>query len=461
MNRPRLASRLVGRWRRLPPRTIRLRLTVVYGGLFLACGAALLAINYGLVTGRLTSGYFAKVTFKAGQEQLFIERHAGFGSGITTVTAPVAGGSRGVPSGTAAGQITAGSTHIIPGGAAKRIRLPSPAVLQASAIATSHAALGTLLIESGFALAIMALLAAGLGWVVAGRALQPLRAITAAAREISASNLHRRLALTGPDDELRQLGLTFDALLERLEAAFSAQRQFAANVSHELRTPLTYERALIEVALADPSASNERLRGVLDQVLASGEHQERLIDALLVLSRSQRGLDNRETLDLAAVVAQTLERLAASGLTIERSLAPASTDGDRDLIERLAANLLNNAVQHNHAAGRIDVTTRTTDGHAILRVTNTGPTVLSEDLDRLFEPFERLDGSRTTATHGLGLGLSIVKAIAEAHDATITTELPAGGGLSILVSFPAAARAGPPSAAEPFAARMPPHNAAS
>ena len=233
------------------------------------------------------------------------------------------------------------------------------------------------------------------------------------------------------------------------------------NVSHELRTPLTYERALIEVTLSDPNASNQRLRAVLDQVLASGEHQERLIDALLVLSRSQRGLDHRETLDLAAVAAQTLERVDANGLTLERSLAPARTNGDRDLIERLAANLLNNAVQHNHDAGRIEVTTRTTNGHAILRVTNTGPTIPADDLDRLFEPFQRLDGSRTTATHGLGLGLSIVKGIAEAHDATITTELPADGGLSILVSFPAAARGGPPSAAEQFAARMLPPTAGS
>jgi len=461
MTRPRLAPRLVSRWRTLPPRTIRLRLTVVYGGLFLACGAALLAINYGLVTGQLTSDYFAKVTFKAGKQQLFIARHSGFSSSGLAITAPVAGGGRGVAGGATQGQSSASPTQIVSGGAAKGIQLPSPAVVQAGAIASSHAALGTLLIESGIALAIMALLAAGLGWVMAGRALRPLRAITATAREISASNLHRRLALTGPDDELRQLGLTFDALLERLETAFSAQRQFAANVSHELRTPLTYERALIEVTLSDPTASNERLRAVLDQVLASGEHQERLIDALLVLSRSHRGLDHRETLDLAAVAAQTLERVDADGLTIERSLAPALTDGDRDLIERLAANLLNNAVQHNDAGGRIDVTTGTTSGHAILHVTNTGPTIPADDLDRLFEPFQRLDGSRTTAAHGLGLGLSIVKAIGEAHDATITTELPPGGGLSILVSFPAAARTGRPAAAEQFAAPMLPPTAAS
>jgi signal transduction histidine kinase len=309
-------------------------------------------------------------------------------------------------------------------------------VVQAAAIATSSAALGALLVESGIALAIMALLAAGLGWVIAGRALRPLRVITATAREISASNLHRRLALTGPDDELRELGHTFDALLERLESAFAAQRQFAANVSHELRTPLTYERTLIEVALADPDASNERLRAALDLVLASGEHQERLIDALLVLSRSQRGLDHREPVDLAAVAAHALEVADTNGLTVECSLAPAITDGDPRLIERLVANVLTNAVQHNRPSGRIDVTTRRTNDAAILRVTNSGPTIAAGDLSRLFEPFQRIDGTRTSASVGLGLGLSIVKGIADAHAATMTTTLPDDGGLSIEVAFP-------------------------
>ena len=440
MKRPRLAPRLVGRWRTLPPRTIRLRLTAVYGGLFLVCGAALLAINYGLVSGRLTSDYFAKVSVKAGQEQVFIARHVGFSSGGVSVkqvggtaAGPAGGGSSGRATRSGSG---AGPTLITGAGIPKGIQLPSAAVLRAAASASSNAALGTVLIESGIALAIMALLAAALGWVMAGRALRPLRAITAAAREISASNLHRRLALTGPNDELRQLGLTFDALLERLETAFTAQRQFAANVSHELRTPLTYERTLIELALADPEASNERLRGVLGLVLASGGHQERLIDALLVLSRSQRGLDHRETLDLAEVVAQALERVDANGLTVERSLASALTDGEPRLIERLTANLVTNAVQYNQPAGRIDLATATTNGRAILRVTNSGPTIAAGDLSRLFEPFQRIDGTRTSASVGLGLGLSIVKGIADAHAATMTTTLPDDGGLSIEVAFP-------------------------
>jgi signal transduction histidine kinase len=446
MKRPRLTRRLIARWRTLPPRTIRVRLTAIYAGLFLASGAGLLAINYALVSGQLTSDYFAKISFNAGKEQVFIEHHSGFSGGLA-VTAPVGGGSRGTIVGTT-NPSPGGSPTTINGKALpKGIQLPSQTVLQAGAIASSNAAHGTLLIESGIALAIMALLAAALGWVMAGRALRPLRAIMATAREISASNLHRRLALTGPDDELRQLGRTFDALLERLETAFTAQRQFAANVSHELRTPLTYERALIEVALADPNASNERLRVVLDQVLASGEHQERLIEALLVLSRSQRGLDHFEPVDLAAVAAQTLEAVDANGLTVERSLAPALTDGDPRLIERLAANLLSNAVQHNQPTGRIDVTTRTTKDAAILRVTNSGPTIPPDDLNRLFEPFQRIDGTRTSTADGLGLGLSIVKAIADAHTATITTALPDHGGLSIEIAFPDLKRARP---APPF-----------
>ena len=444
MKGPRVTRRLIARWRRLPPRTIRLRLTGIYAGLFLACGAGLLAINYALVSGRLTSDYFANISVSAGKAQVFISEHGAFSSGGTAlkqrsrpVPAPVGGARSGT---TVGGGVGAGSTVIRSGGLQKDVQLPSPAVVRAAAIATSSAALGTLLLESGIALAIMALLAAGLGWVIAGRALRPLRAITATAREISASNLHRRLALTGPDDELRELGHTFDALLERLESAFAAQRQFAANVSHELRTPLTYERTLIEVALADPDASNERLRAALDQVLASGEHQERLIEALLVLSRSQRGLDHREPVDLAAVAAHALELVDTNGLTVECSLIPALTDGDPRLVERLVANLLSNAVQHNQPRGRIDVTTRTTNDAAILCVSNSGPTIPPEDLNRLFEPFQRIDGTRTSASGGLGLGLSIIKGIADAHAATMTTTLPDRGGLAIEVAFPNAKR---------------------
>lgn len=441
MKRPRLAAPLIGRWGTVPRRTIRLRLTAIYAGLFLACGAALLAINYGLVSGRLTTDYFTQITVKAGTEaKFFLQRQGVFNTGGVAVTSPARDGASGATGTRAGGQSSGAATLSKDGGPTPHVQLPSPEVVNASAIAASNGVLDTLLLESGIALAIMALLAAALGWVIAGRALRPLRAITATAREISASNLHRRLALAGPDDELRQLGLTFDALLERLETAFSAQRQFAANVSHELRTPLTYERALIEVALADPDATNERLRTVLEALHASGAHQERLIEALLVLSRSQRGLDRHESVDLAAVATAALDAVDTRGLALEHVLDPARTDGDLRLLERLAVNLLNNAVEHNQPGGNIAVGTRTAEGRAILYMTNSGPKIGADDLERLFEPFQRIDGARTTTEDGvgLGLGLSIVKAIADAHGATIETTPPDEGGLSIEVSFPIA-----------------------
>jgi signal transduction histidine kinase len=424
--------RLAARWRSLPPRTIRLRLTAVYGGLFLACGAALLAINYGLVSGQISPSYFLRVDTKL-SGQITEKVSALFASG--TISGSSGGTTRISHVGATGPTVLSGGT-LPPGFKPPKA---SRALLIASAHTQSTHALATLLIESGVALAIMALLAVALGWIVAGRALRPLRAIIAAAQEISASNLHRRLALAGPDDELRRLGNTFDALLERLESAFAAQRQFAANVSHELRTPLTYERALIEVVLADPDTGPERLRSVLEQVLAAGVHQERLIEALLVLSRGQRGIEARERIDLADAAAQVLAAADPAGLRVERSLATALTEGDPRLIERLAANLVANAVQHNVPGGRVEVVTRTDRGRAILAVANSGAAISADDLDRLFEPFERLDGSRTSGSDGLGLGLSIVRAIADAHGATITTDLPTGGGLRIEVAFPSAA----------------------
>jgi signal transduction histidine kinase len=291
----------------------------------------------------------------------------------------------------------------------------------------------------------MALISICLGWLVSGRALQPLRTITNAAKGISASNLHRRLALKGPNDELRQLGNTFDELLSRLEASFDAQRQFVANASHELRTPLTLERTLVEVALADPDPSVGSLRRTLEKVLGASEHHERLLEALLTLSRSQRGLDWHEPVDLRATADEALAAIDHDGLTLTASLEPAWTSGDRRLVERLVANLVTNAIRHNLLEGTIDIRTETRDGRAILAIANSGPVIAPRDLERLFQPFQRLADERTDATSGLGLGLSIVQAIAAAHDATITTHAPPGGGLELEVSFPAAA---PPAPAE-------------
>ena len=298
------------------------------------------------------------------------------------------------------------------------------------------AARGRLRLELGIALAITALIAIGLGWVVAGRALRPLREITAAAQEISATSLHRRLGLSGPDDELRRLGNTFDRLLERLDRAFNAQRQFAANVSHELRTPLTYERTLIEVALADPNADAQQLRAVCEELLRSGEQQQRLIDALLDLSRGQRGIEAREPIDSAGARRPRHDRHPCKGPD-GQDLAAAgdSATGEPRLVERLVANLIANAVVHNVKDGWIEVSTETREGRATLSVKNSGPRVAAADVERLFEPFERVAGARTAGGEGVGLGLSIVKAIAEAHDATITAEPIPEGGLTITITW--------------------------
>jgi signal transduction histidine kinase len=401
----RLTRRLSTRWlrARLPARTIRLRLTLVYGGLFLASGAALLAITYFLVRREYTGNFFIS-SAKAG-----VIAVAGAPDRLS-VPAP-------------------GQPGLVVG--------PTPEQIVAAARAQSAAALHQLLVNSGIALAIMAILSIWLGWVIAGRVLRPLRTITNAARDISASNLHRRLALEGPDDELKQLGTTFDGLLGRLEASFDAQRQFVANASHELRTPLTLERALLEVALGDPNASVESLRRTCEQVLAVGQQQERLIEALLTLSRSQRGLDDRQPVDLSAIAAAATAAIDGGDLTLDTRLDPARTTGDPRLVERLVANLLGNAVRYNVPNGRVTVETATRAGRAVLTVTNTGPRIPPTELARLFRPFQRLHADRPTDADGLGLGLSIVDAVARAHSATIATHPGSGGGLRVEVGFPA------------------------
>jgi signal transduction histidine kinase len=388
---------------RLPRRTIRLRLTLLYGGLFVLCGAALLGITYVLVARRYSNSFFIATGKRIATERVASARQP---------------------------QIA------FPGIVIEWARPLSPGNVIAQAHAQSLAALHALLIQSGIALAIMALASLWLGWLVAGRALRPLRTITNAAREISASDLHRRLALPGPDDELTELGRTFDGLLERLEAAFAAQRAFVANASHELRTPLTLERALVEVALADPDATVESLRATCAHVLRAGEEQERLIEALLTLSRSQRGLDRREQVDLGGIAADVVDSVDAGDPAFEAAFQPALTNGDPHLLERLIANLVGNAVRHNVDRGWVAVSTATQPGYAVLSVSNSGPRVPADELERLFQPFQRLDGDRRNGRDGLGLGLSIVDAIARAHGAVVDARAREQGGLSVEVLFP-------------------------
>jgi signal transduction histidine kinase len=305
---------------------------------------------------------------------------------------------------------------------------------------SSSRAIG-LFAASWLLLVITAIASAVLGWFLAGRVLQPLRQMTDTARTISAGSLGRRLALAGPDDEFRRLGDTLDDLLGRLETAFDAQRRFVANASHELRTPLTVERTLLQVALADPHASEASLRATCEEILACGREHERLLEALLTLASSERALGHREPVDLAQLAGRVLRAprpdLQRDGLELSTHLEPAAVAGDPALIERLMANLIDNAVRYNEPGGRVDVRTASVNGHAVMTVTNTGPVVPVQETDRLFEPFRRLGADRTAAAaeghHGLGL--SIVRAIAVAHDAAIEVVAQPAGGLVVTVSF--------------------------
>ncbi len=301
-----------------------------------------------------------------------------------------------------------------------------------------------LLVNSGVALAIVAVLALLAGWLVAGRLLRPIRTITRTARKISSTNLHERLALAGPQDELKELGDTLDDLFGRLDAAFEAQRHFVANASHELRTPLTAERTLLQVALDDPDTTIAAWRWTAEEVLASSDEQECLIEALLTLASSESGLKGQEPVDLADTVTTSLAGLEHEidlrGIHVDEMTAPAPLEGDPLLVERLVVNLLTNAVRHNVVDGRIEVVTDVRDGHARLSVTNTGALIPPSEVDRLFQPFQRLGSRRSHYRDGHGLGLSIVRAIANAHRAGIDVHPMPGGGLSVSIIFPKTSR---------------------
>jgi signal transduction histidine kinase len=305
-------------------------------------------------------------------------------------------------------------------------------------------------VESGIALTIMALVSVALGWIVAGRVLRPLRTMTATTRRISEHSLHRRLALPGPADELKELGDTIDGLLARLEGAFEAQRSFVAHASHELRTPLTVSRAMLQVALADPALTLDSLRSTCIDVLAVGDEQEQLIEALLVLARSQRGLDKWERFDLAQITREVLAGLAPEaeryGVTVESATSPAALSGDARLVERLVSNLVGNALRYNVPHGRAQVTVDSPAGQALLKVTNTGPVIPTTQIDRLTQPFQRLGTDRTASPDGLGLGLSIVAAVTTAHKATLVIHPGPEGGLDIRVCFPPARETRPAAA---------------
>ncbi|MGW1992021.1 sensor histidine kinase [Embleya sp. NPDC001921] len=310
-----------------------------------------------------------------------------------------------------------------------------------------------LLVGSVVALAVLIPTALTAGWFVAGRFLGPLRAITATAKAISAGNLHQRLDLGEPADELTELGFVLDDLFARLQASFDAHRHFVANASHELRTPLAGLRTLLEVALADPDADADTLRSTCQEALALGGYQERLVRALLALATSERGLTRRDTLDLAhvatGVLASRRDQATRNGIHLTEHLAPAVTSGDPRLIESLVANLIDNAIRHNHPGGHgpgghVEITTRTFGAQATLTVTNSGPVIPGDQIQRLFQPFQRLAPDRHSRRDGLGLGLAIVTAVAQAHHATLGTTARPEGGLAITVRFAHPSHPSPP-----------------
>ncbi len=379
------------RWLRLPRRTARLRLTVRYGGaVFAACAATLLACTYLLYS----------LLGNTARPVLLLHKHG--------KVIPIAAG-------------------------------PPQAAIRVAGLGQIGLDRQQLLTAAGIALAVIAVAAAAIGWLIAGQVLRPLRTITAAARRISASSLHERLALHGPDDELKELADTLDSLFARLEASFDAQRRFAANASHELRTPLTRERTLLQVTLADPAATTATWQSVSQDLLASNAGQERLIDALLTLASSEAGTGQHEPADLAAITADALTAarpaITRHGLHLHTDLQPAALHGDPLLLQQLAANLIDNAIQHNIPGGNIHVITAASHAGAVLSVTSTGQIIPPADIDRLFQPFQR-PGPRPARRDGHGLGLSIVNAIATTHAATITTQPQPGGGLAVNVTFP-------------------------
>jgi signal transduction histidine kinase len=305
--------------------------------------------------------------------------------------------------------------------------------------ALARQALSDLGLQYGLALAGTLLVAVAIGWAMAGRALSPLSRITRTARRVSDQRLGERIALRGPEDELRELADTFDSMLDRLSESFEAQRRFIANASHELRSPLTVIRSEAEVALANPRCDPDELRAMAAVVVEASDRTEALLDGLLVLARSQRGLLQREPLDLGAVgesasaAAETEAR--EQHVRLERRLGPAPVEGDRRLLERLVANLLENGLRYNRPEGWVRLETASVNGAAVVRVSNSGPPVDADAARRLSEPFQRLD--RHGDGRGAGLGLSIVRSVSEAHGGRLFITPRSEGGLVVEVALPA------------------------
>jgi signal transduction histidine kinase len=294
---------------------------------------------------------------------------------------------------------------------------------------------------SAVGLGVTALTGLGISWFVAGRMLRPLRALTAATRRISQDRLHERVALTGPHDELKELADTFDEMVARLESSFNSQRRFVADASHELRTPLAIVRTGAEVQLAKRESTTEQWQVMAQRVLIATGRAERMVDGLLALARSDSGVLADEPHDLAIAAAGALSDADAEAdraeLTVTTDLRPAPVIGDPALLDRLLSNLVDNAIRHNRPGGWVDVVTGHGDGGAVVTVRNSGDAIPPEEVDRLFEPFQRGATDRTTSATSTGLGLAIVRSIVHAHDGTVTAAPNAEGGLAVTVTLPA------------------------
>jgi signal transduction histidine kinase len=327
------------------------------------------------------------------------------------------------------------------------VRLPDGRILTLKTFQDSlhDQAIGTLVRQGLLVLVVVGAAGVGMAYVLAGRVLKPLQQITSTAQRLSAEQLDERISLPGPDDELKELADTFDAMLDRLQASFEAQRRFVADASHELRTPLAVMRTEVDVALADPDAGVTDLRAAAHVVRDATIRADRLVDSLLLLARSDRlaadGLPVREPVELPHVcglaVASVASEAAARRITVTSSYARADVLGDPALLERLAGNLVENGVRHNVEGGWLRVDTGTVDGWSRLQVMNSGPVIPPEEVPGLFEAFRR-HGVARTARRGAGLGLSIVRAVAEAHGGTVAATARPEGGLTITVDLPGA-----------------------
>jgi signal transduction histidine kinase len=377
------------RWVGRPAPTVRLRLTILYGVVFLCSGAILLTIGYLLVRSNLRAHHSLR------QE---LQRMG---------------------------------LHPPP-------RLPPEEARVARAVQQQILgdALHRLLIEYIAALVVMTGLSVATGWLLAGRALAPLRDITATARRVSGQNLGERIDLKAPNDELKELADTFDGMLARLDGAFASQRHFVANASHELRTPLAIMRTEVDVALADPDAGTGELRAMGEAIRETVDRCEHLIASLLLLARSEGPAGRGEHVDISALAGDCVTDLRAqaqdAGIVISSDLVPAWIDGDPALLERMIANLLDNGIHHNEPGGWMSVMATSADGWVLLTVANGGQRIDAADVQALTEPFRRLDRS----VAGFGLGLSIVASVAVAHGGNVSLNAPQSGGLVVRVRLP-------------------------